>query len=164
LFQVAKWILGTIPSAILLVTALLPYSGPLWPAFPVVEVPEDKGDESSLSSPFTIKNPGMLFAISKARLTCGIQEVIATTGSGWFGFVDIAYKFGNTDVPNNPPLPYGCDPLRLIRINPDGSLGMRQQLATGPSDLHGPIKIQKVCIWIGVDWKIEVAPGNWTGS
>ena len=56
----------------------------------------------------------------------------------WGRFV--AYQFGEGEIRHDVPTPYGCNPLRMIHVNPDGSLGMRQQLATRPSELRGPIE------------------------
>jgi hypothetical protein len=141
-------------AGIALVATVSSAVGPVWPASPLVEAPADAGDDSSLSLPFTIRNPSFVFPITNARLTCGIQEILATTGAGWFGATDLAYQFGNTDIRYGAPVPYGCNPLRLIHLSPDGSLKMRQQFATAATEMREPFKILKACVWIGIDYEI----------
>ena|SRR5271156_1755237 len=158
----AKWTTGTIVAILGLIASVYQLTGgPPWPADPEI-YPHDTADGSSLILPFILRNRSTLFDMKNVSMTCGIDLVAFSDANGHWGGIDSAAFFtGVISIPaNSRPVNFPCDASSLLQVRPDGSLTIRDALSTRPSVFQAPIKIVKMCVWIGGDYKI--GPMNWS--
>lgn len=153
--RLAKIVGGAVGSMMALSGFVYTMSGTtVWPSTPEVH-PTDVVDDSSFRLGFVIKNSSYFFPI-KAKMTCGIDIVALMDANGsWGGAGGIAFYTGIIDIPKNDIYHYPCDATALLIVRPDGSLTLRGTLnlpSRGP--MRPPIKILKVCAWIGMDYWI----------
>lgn len=127
--------------------------GPFFPQPPTVTFEE--GDATSLVTHFKITNASPLYLMRDVRLVCGIQAFWGT-GRGFSPVSqgDMAFESIMPPASLKDAMHYSCDASILIRANPDGSLGMRGGFQTAPAGFPGPLKVMKVCEWIGIDWEV----------
>jgi hypothetical protein len=157
-----KWIMIFVVGVVGLLASIYQVGGgPPWPADPEIH-PRDTADGSSLILPFSVRNRSTLFDTNDVSMTCGIDLVAFSDANGhWAGADSAAFFTGVISIPaNSSPVNYPCDASSLVQVHPDGSLAFRDTLSTGPSVLQAPIKILKMCVWVGGDYKI--GPKTWS--
>jgi hypothetical protein len=136
-------------------------AGPPWPTDPEVH-PQNVVTGASLTLPFTIKNRSAFFDMNDVALTCGIDLVALEDADGHkLGADSIAFFTGLFSIPANAaPINYPCDASGLVQVTPNGGITFRGALSSPAGPFRAPLKILKMCIWIGGDYKI--GPTNWS--
>jgi hypothetical protein len=159
----AKLVGGVLSSTILLAGAVYQFSGgTIWPTEPVVR-PHEAVNESSLVLGFTIVNRSEFFPMNNVSMTCGIDMVFFSDINGKnFGADSAAFYTGAISIPANSPYNYPCDASGLMQVRPDGSLTFRDTLSTAPTPIRGPIRILKMCVWVGMDYRIGITRWSFT--
>ncbi len=143
------WVLGV---ATLVQTAIA-LQGSLWPD-PVVHS-RDTQDASSFVMPLTVENQSGFLSIKDARFTCGVQLFWLKNAEGQsFGGADIAFESERMSIPSRATINYDCDASKLVQMNPDGSMGIRDAFLTAPAGYPGSFRVWKMCLWVGIDYRI----------
>lgn len=124
-----------------------------WATDPEIH-PHDSVVDSSLVLPFTIRNRS-LFPMNNVAITCGVDLVAFGDADGhWGGAAGIAFYTGTISIPGNSLINYPCDASSLVQVRPDGTFGLRDTLSSKGTPFQSPLKILKMCIWIGGDYRI----------
>jgi hypothetical protein len=83
----------------------------------------------------------------------------------WAGLDGVAFYTGTVSVPGNATINYPCDASSLLQVRSDGTFSLRDTLSTKvPTPLTPPVKIMKMCIWIGGDYKFGPLPEAFTSK
>ena len=128
--------------------------GPLWPTDPEVH-PRALVSRKVSDIAFDAINASALFAIENAELICGVDQAIFEDGSGLvIGSAGFAFVTGKTSIPARSKISHQCDVFGSMQIGPGGSVTMRSILATAPTGFSGPLKVKKICLWIGTNYKV----------
>jgi hypothetical protein len=151
-WTVLKWSIGTGVSVLSLLAVVDQLWGRPWPTDPEIHPQNSVGESFVL--PFTIRNKS-LFAMKDVAMTCGVDLVAFGDSKGqWGGADSIAFYTGIVSIPGNSMINYPCDASGLIQVRPDGTFALRDTLSTGKNtSFQPPLKILKMCIWIGGDYK-----------
>jgi len=140
--------------------------GPPWPTDPDVR-PHDVSDNSSFVLPFTIRNRSTLFDMNHVAMTCGIDMVaISDSQNKLAGAAGVAFFTGYLSFPagSSVPVNYRCDASDLFQVKADGSISIRDTLSSRPAALVPPVKIVKMCVWIGGDYRIGTVRRSFTSA
>jgi len=134
-----------------------------WPTDPEIH-PQNPVGGSSLVLPFTIRNKS-LWPMNNVAMTCGV-DLVAFAGSNgqWGGADSIAFYTGTVSIPANSMINYPCDASSLVQLRQDGTFSLRDTLSTRGKNtpFQSPLKILKMCIWIGGDYKIGPKSDSFT--
>ena len=103
---------------------------------------------------FDASNASILFGIENAELICGVDQAIFEDSSGRvIGSASFAFVTGKTSIPAHGKISYQCDAFRSIQIGPGGGVSMRSIVSTAPTGFSGPLKVRKICLWFGANYK-----------
>jgi len=128
--------------------------GPFWPTDPEFH-PRASFSGQLTDIAFEGFNPSTLFNIENATLICGVDQMWLEDADGrLFGASDAAFVTGKSSIPARGHIEYQCDASGLLQIRPDGGVTMRGALNSPPSNFRGPLKIKKMCLWVGVDYRL----------
>ncbi len=129
------------------------FFGRPWPTDPEIHAVNAVGD-SSLVLPFTIRNKS-LFPMNNVAMTCGVDLVAFEDARGKRGGVEaVAFYTGVISIGGNSTINYPCDASSLVQVKPDGTFNLRDTLSSNNAPFQPPLKIVKMCIWVGGDYTI----------
>jgi len=148
LFGVLVWALSQTANLVQVV------GHPFWPTDPEVHPPSGIV-ETSLNPFFTIKNGSSLFDISNAEFICGI-DLLYLEDATYRTLVlrDVAFFTGRRTVLAGNQVDFECDARAALNIQGDGTMILRGAMRTPASDFRPPLKILKLCQWVGINYSI----------
>jgi hypothetical protein len=120
-------------------------------------------NDSSLVLGFTIANNSAFFPINDVSMTCGVDIAMFSDSAGQVIVVaDAAFYTGKISIMSESVYNYPCDASGLVQVRQDGSITLRDTLSTKPTIIRPPIRILKMCIWIGMDYRIGISSWSYT--
>ncbi len=141
---------------------------PPWPVDPEIH-PHDSTNGTSLILPFVVRNTGQLFPMKNVQFRCGVDMIWAQDSVGGTILIrDAAFTAGAGTVPvGGAPLNLPCNARDLLTANRDGSFSMHGSSTVLESRtkkvFYPPLKIVKMCLWIGGYYKIfGILPWSFT--
>ena len=155
LIHASKWIVRGVLGLLAVVGSVYGIWGPPWPTAPEIH-PQDVLNGSSLILPFKIQNKSIFFPITDAEMTCGVDWLfVKDANRHTFTSIHTAFSNGTYSFPaGGQPATFRCDASELIKIEPNGSVSFRGMSLELPIPLSPPWQIEKMCVWIGGDYKI----------
>jgi hypothetical protein len=152
LWRATKWTIATTVSVLGLLAVIDQLWGRPWPTDPEIH-PRDSVDASTFILPFVVRNKSM-FSMPDVEFRCGVQLLYFSDADGKTGIISgAAIASDPYTVPTSPPINYRCNASDLIDIKPDGSVTMRDSLGTMRGVMRAPLKILKMCVWVGGRYK-----------
>jgi hypothetical protein len=150
-----KWAVRGVLALLAVVASVYGIWGPPWPTAPEIH-PRDTANGSSLILPFNVQNRSIFFPITDAQMTCGVDWLfVKDARENKFTSIHTAFSNGAYTFPaGGQPTTYPCDASELVKIEPNGSISFRGIGLGMPVPLYPPWEIQKMCVWIGGDYKI----------
>jgi len=141
-------------TALYYVASIVGLVGPLWPTDPEIHPRASfSGNVSDIA--FDAINASALFDIKNAELICGVDQAIFEDAIGrLIGSAGFAFLSGKTSVPARGRISQQCDVFGSMQIGPGGAVSMRSSLSTAPTGFSGPLKVRKICLWIGVNYTV----------
>ena len=141
-------------AALYYVASIIGLVAPVWPTDPEIHPRASfSGNVSDIA--FDAINASALFDIESAELVCGVDQAIFADASGrLIGSAGFAFVAGKTSIPARGKVTQQCDVFGSMHIGPGGSVTMRSILSTAPTGFTGPLQVRKICLWIGVNYKI----------
>jgi hypothetical protein len=154
---------GAVLAVIFNYVKILQAIGDAWPPEPDVR-PQDAYRGSELRVPLKITNTSR-FPIEDAVLTCGIELALFEDAKGKrFGVSEMAFTNARQTIPPGVTMDYQCDASYLARIDAGGRLSLRDELATQTGGFTNPVKILKMCVWVGGDYYTGPIPRSFTSQ
>jgi hypothetical protein len=162
LWRGIKWTTTFVIPTLGLLGSIDYFVGRPWPVDPEIH-PQNPIRESSSILPFTVRNRSF-FPMKNVSFVCGVDFLLFEDADGKRGGMDsTAFFTGVFSVPRDPPLNYPCSALGAVQIRADGSLSVRDTLATPPG-FRAPLKILKMCVWIGGDYRMMLKVWSFTSN
>jgi hypothetical protein len=133
---------------------LLPYLAqtfhPVWPAAPEIH-PISSEAGPSFTPQFIVRNPNGMYDLAPAQFWCGVDLVYFDDADYKTALVrDVAFLTGTYSIKaNGGQIKYDCDASGLLQTQPDGFIAFRDPLATSHIEFREPLRIHKMCLWIG---------------
>jgi hypothetical protein len=126
---------------------------PLWPTDPEIR-PSGSFSGNVSDIVFEVSNASALFGIEDAELICGVDQAIFEDSSGRvIGSAGFAFVTEKTFIPPRGRIGHKCDAFRSIQIGPGGAVSMRSIVSAAPAGFSGPLKVRKICLWFGLNYR-----------
>jgi hypothetical protein len=143
---------------------LAEFIGKSWPPNPAI-VPQEVARGTALVLPFKITNRSEYFDINDVAMSCGVDLMLFEDADGKRGGGDsMAFMTGVFSIPAGATLNYPCDASGLVSVLSDGNLTLRGELTTKGGSFRAPLKILKMCIWVGGDYQTGPFPRSFTSN
>src|SRR5207245_8406189 len=127
---------------------------PAGPADPEID-PGHTETGASFRPPFIVRNPNAIFDMANLQFECGVDLIYFQDADYKNALVrDVAFLTGNASIRPNGQMLYDCDVSHLLRSQPDGLLTFRDPMATSHIEFREPLRILKMCLWIGGTYNV----------
>jgi hypothetical protein len=161
LWTMAQWIAASLSAIVVVVTAILPYSGPWVPTPSDIEA-RDPADGALSALPFKISSRSAVFPIEGVSLSCYVNLLLVMDADRKMILLRDADRYGGSIV-FNKEANYYCD-SEILSVRPNGALVIGfprgEHLDSAPGAFGGPLTVIKLCVSITGSYSTRLGFGG----